>query len=68
MRSLEGDHEMFRIEQRFLEMNKQIGELTSMMRALTEKMTNSREKNEQNARNIETSLRFETGRFYARVF
>ena len=35
MRSQQIDHERLRIEQRFFEMNKQIGELTSMVRNLT---------------------------------
>ena len=35
-------------------MNKQIGELTSMVRALTEKVTNSREENDPNVRNFRT--------------
>ena len=34
-------------------MNRQIDELTSMVRALTEKVTNGREENGQNVRNIE---------------
>ena len=38
-------------------MNKHNGELISMVRALIEKMTNGRENNEHNVRNIETSLR-----------
>ena len=48
VRSQERDHERSRIEQRFLKKNKQIGELTSMVRALTEKVTNSREENDPN--------------------
>ena len=54
MRSQERDHERSRIEQRFLDMNRQIGELTSMVRALTEKVTNSREENDPNVRNFRT--------------
>ena len=54
MRSQERDHERSRIEQRFLEMNKTIGELTSMVRALTEKVTNSREESDPNIRNFRT--------------
>ena len=57
MRSLERDHERFRIEQRFPEMNKQIEELTSIVRALTEKVTNSREEKDQNVHNLGTSPR-----------
>ena len=37
-------------------MNRQIGEVTSMVKTLTEKITNSREENGQNVRNNETSL------------
>ena len=44
----ERDHENIRIEQRFNEVNRQIGGITSMVKALTEKMTNSREENDQN--------------------
>ena len=54
MRSQERDHERSRIEQRFLEMTKQIGELTSMVRALTEKVANSREESDPNVRNFRT--------------
>ena len=50
LRSQERDHERYRIEQRFLE----IGELTSMVRALTEKVTNSREESDPNVRNFTT--------------
>ena len=57
MRSQETDHETFRIEQRFLEINQQISELTSVVRALTEKVTNSREENIQNVHNFGTSMR-----------
>ena len=38
MRSSERDHERLRIEQRFIDMNRQIGEMTSIVRALTEKI------------------------------
>ena len=38
MRSMERDHERLRIEQRFIDMNRQTGELTSIVRALTEKI------------------------------
>ena len=54
VRSQERDHERSRIEQRFMEMNKQIGELTSMVRALTEKVANSREESDPNVRNFRT--------------
>ena len=37
MRLMKRDHERLRIEQRFIYMNRQIGELTSIVRALTEK-------------------------------
>ena len=56
MRSQERDHERHRINQRFLNMDRQIGGLTGMLRALTEKIFNGREKNVQNVRDIETSL------------
>ena len=55
VRSMETDHEKHRIEQRFLEMNRQIGELTSIVRALTDKLANSREENGRDALNSETS-------------
>ena len=54
VRSLERDHERFSIEQRFMEMNQQIGELTSMVRALTEKVANSREESDPNVRYFRT--------------
>ena len=54
MRSQEKDHERSRIEQRLLAMNKQIGELTSMVRVLTEKVTNSREENDANVRKVKS--------------
>ena len=57
MKSLERKHEKDKIEQRFQEMNKEIVELTSMVKAVTEKMTNSKKENDQNVRNIGTSLR-----------
>ena len=60
MRCQERDHERLRKEQRFFEMNKQIGEITSMARALTEKVTNSREENDQNGHNFWTSMRSDT--------
>ena len=50
-------HLMHRMEQRFLDTNRQIGELTRIMRAHTEKTSNGKEENGQNVRNIETSLR-----------
>ena len=59
-RSIERDHEKHRIEQRFLEMNRQIGELTSIVRALTDKITNSREENSRDVSNPETSTRSDT--------
>ena len=57
MRSQEREHEKVRIEQSFPEMNKEIMELSSMVKAATEKMTNIKEENDQNVRNIGTSLR-----------
>ena len=57
VRSIEKDHEKHRIEQRFLEMNRQIGELTSIVRALTDKITNSREDNGRDVLSPETSTR-----------
>ena len=54
LRQQDGDHEYSRIEQRFIEMNRQIGELTSMFRALTEKVSNSREESDPNVRNLWT--------------
>ena len=57
LRSLEKNHERFRIEHSFLLMNKQIGELTSTARAFTEKMTNNREKDDQNGHNFGRALR-----------
>ena len=57
MRSQKRDHERLRIEQSFLEVNKQIGELTSMVKVLTEKVTNSAEENDQNVHNFGTSMR-----------
>ena len=57
MREVERDHEKHRIEQRFMEMNRQISELTSIVRALTDKMSNSREENYRDVHNSETSVR-----------
>ena len=54
LRQQERDHERSRIEQKFMEMNRQIGELTSMVRALTEKVANSREGSDSNVRNFRT--------------
>ena len=54
MRSQERDHKRSRIKQRFLEMNKQNGELTSMVGGLTEKVANSREESDPNVRNFRT--------------
>ena len=51
------DHERLRIEQRFTDMNKQIGELTIIVRALTEKISTSKEGNHQDVLNSETSTR-----------
>ena len=41
----------------FMEMNRQISELTSIVRALTDKMSNSREENYRDVHNSETSVR-----------
>ena len=60
MREVERDHEKHRIEQRFMEMNRQISELTSIVRALTDKMSNSREENYRDVHNSETSVRSDT--------
>ena len=47
----ERDHERIRIERRFNEMNRQIGELTSLVRTLTEKVSSgNREGNGNNSR------------------
>ena len=40
-----------------MNMNRQIGELTSIVKALTEKMSSSEEENGQNVRKVETSSR-----------
>ena len=55
--AMERDHEKHKIEQRFIEMNRQIEELTSIVRALTDKITNSREENGRDVLNSETSTR-----------
>ena len=62
VRSIERDHEKHRIEQRFLEMNRQIGELTSIVRALTDKLANSREENDRDVLNLEASTRSDSFR------
>ena len=67
MRSWERDHENYRIEQRFMEMNRQIGELTSIVRALTEKISNSKEGNNQDVLNSETSTRSDSYCFFTSV-
>ena len=41
------DHEKVSIEQRFIDKNCQFGEMTSIVKALTETMTDSREENGQ---------------------
>ena len=63
VRSIERDHEKHRIEQRFLEMNRQIGELTSIVRALTDKLAKSREENGRDVLNSETSTRSDSCHF-----
>ena len=60
MREIERDHENHRFEQRFLEMNRQIGELTSIVKALTDRLSNSREENNRDVLNSETSARSDT--------
>ena len=60
MRSQERERGNNRIEQRFLEINRQNGELTSMVRTLTENVANGREENDQNVQIIETSLPSDT--------
>ena len=57
MRSMERDHERLRIEQRFIDMNRQIGELISSVRALTQKISTSKEGNHQVVLSSETSTR-----------
>ena len=57
MREIERDHENHKFEQRFLEMNRQFGELTSIVRALTDRLSNSREENNRDVLNSETSAR-----------
>ena len=57
MRSLERDYERLKIEQRFIDMNRQIGELTSIVKALTEKILNSKEGNNQDVLNTDASYR-----------
>ena len=59
MRPLERNHERLRIEQRFSDMNRQIGELTGIVKALTEKKSNSMDGNNQDVLNSETSSRFD---------
>ena len=51
------DYERVRIEQRFKDMKSQIGELTSMGKTLTEKISsNNREECGSNVRNVMMSL------------
>ena len=57
MREIERDHENHRFEQRILEMNRQIGEFTSIVKALTDRLSNSREENYRDVLNSETSAR-----------
>ena len=58
VRSIERDHEKHRIEQRFQERNRQIGKLTSIVRALTDKLANStEEENDRDVLNSEMSTR-----------
>ena len=55
MRSQKKDHERLRMEQKFLDMNRQIGKLTTIVKALTEKISNSKEGNNQDVLNSDTS-------------
>ena len=64
MREIERDHENHRFEQRFLEMNRQIGELTNIVKALTDRLSNSREENNRDVPNPETSARSVTERIF----
>ena len=64
MREIERDHENHRFEQRFLEMNRQIGELSSIVKALTDRLSNSREENNRDVLNSETSARSDTKQNY----
>ena len=57
MRSMEREHERLRIEQRFIDMNRQIEELTSIVRALNEQISTSKEENHHDVLNSETSTR-----------
>ena len=57
IRSQERDHERLRIEQRFIDMNWEIGELTSIVKALAKKISNGKEGNNQDVLNPETSSR-----------
>ena len=52
---MDRDHERLRLEQRFIDMNRQIGALTSIMRALTEKISTGKEGNHQDVLKSETS-------------
>ena len=56
MRSMERDQVGLRLQQRFIDMNRQIGELTSIVRALTEKITTCKEGNHKDVLN-DTSTR-----------
>ena len=60
IRFQERDHERIRIEQKLTDMYRQIGELTSMVKAPIEKMTSCTEENAQNVRNVETARRSDT--------
>ena len=48
---------MMIMEHRFMNMNRQVCEFTSMVKVLTEKITNNREENSQSVQNVETSRR-----------
>ena len=61
MRSLERDHESLGLEQKFIDRNRQIGELPSFVKALTEKISNSKEGINQVVLNTETSTGSDSG-------
>ena len=57
----ERDHERVRIEQRFNDMNRQIEELTSLVRTLPEKIaSNHREENDKNVKQTGTPCHSDT--------
>ena len=54
MTSMERDHEKLSIKQSLIGLSRQIGDLTSIVRALTEKSSSSKEGNHQDVLNSET--------------